>query len=266
MDASLHTVAMRADGFHQRYNFPPKEEIPRIGRHVKQLALLTHDAKAASSVLEGCPNVENLLLILGSSREKMVAGVSLDFQPLIQDVQRRPIKRLAIELEGLCQWVVNQPEAASPSFTLAPKQFIHLTHLEILPSLTNDTEHYLSIDNFPSLTHLAIRQFSVEFIGKLVSTSHDDNCPPSCRSPHSNALQIIVLDCGFEEFGSFWKELNEKVSDDRLVLFNFRDVSYALYNWKQGAYGRRDMWHLAESIKKQRFSLKDQRELIWGCY
>ncbi|KIM45642.1 hypothetical protein M413DRAFT_24797 [Hebeloma cylindrosporum] len=225
----LYTVILQTKWDYPLPNYPPLyenyardtkdprfKEMTAWGKHV---GLQNMKVSQAMEILESCINVQDLALwiIIGSHK------------PLRQIIPTLPVRRLHVDIERF----FSEDPSVGPRrdlFTFDHIPLMNLTHLHILLFPTVPWAQWKSIALLPSLSHLAIDGWDVEFTKEALE---------KCKS-----LELFVV---INVLRTHFQELQD--TDSRLVTLA---ESQWIQSWETGALTGNDIWTRAELARKQR--------------
>jgi hypothetical protein len=186
----------------------------------KHIGLQNMKVSQAMEILESCTNVRDLALwiIIGPHK------------PLRQIIPNLPVRRLHVDIK---RFFSEDPTALwQPDlFTFDHIPLINLTHLHILLFAPLPWSQWKSIALLPSLSHLAIDNWNIEFVKKALE---------ECKS-----LELLVIIFSTTPRS---KSLEFHAMDPRLVLLA---ESRWIQSWETGALTGNDIWVRAEVARKR---------------
>jgi hypothetical protein len=185
----------------------------------KYVALQNMNVSQAMEILESCINVRDLALWILIGPHK----------PLRQIIPNLPVRRLHVDIE---RFFSEDPIAGCRHglFTFDHIPLMNLTHLHILLFPAVPWSQWKSIALLPSLSHLAIDNWDIEFTKRALE---------ECKS-----LELLAIILAAKTQCS---ELH--AMDPRLVQLV---ESQWIQSWETGALTGNDIWTRAEVARKRR--------------
>lgn len=185
-----------------------------VGIFVQHLLIDTGGGKGnGASVLELCPNVEDLALWIGKNNKSHL--------PIIQHL---PLRSFSADLSN---WSAND---------LLVPAFSKLTHLDVIDF--SEGEMWNIVNSLPKLTHLSFNCIvELAVLQRLLS-----QCP---------LLSLFIFDLSREARSTQSQEYHT-INDSRLVLINSYRRNLIVKDWKESAYGRYGFWEFSERFSEAR--------------